>query len=262
MKRIVIDIGHGRNTFPPSKGVYLTENGLSAVPTGKVFEEHDFNARLGVLAREKLKAYDVEVLFTQEPNADDVPLHERIRRVNAWHKEKPIDLLISIHANAHYIGSPARGYESYYWQGDEQGKHFCRLWHSHMKSTGMVDRGIKISSNYKNSWYIIRKSPCTAVLLEHFFYTNYEELIKFTKADWVKVLADNLVDSIANYFGLKRVAEEKDTLTVVINGVEKEMDFIVKDNRNFVSIREIAESLGGIVEWDNVNKKVMIMKGA
>ena len=260
MKRIVLDIGHGQNTFPPSKGVYFDGESLTGRPTSKWFEEYDFNSKVAILAREKLKEYDIEVLFTQQPSADDVPLNARINMANKWHKEQAINLLVSIHANAHYPGSSAKGYESYYWQGDEAGEKFCGLWHRCMKNTGMVDRGIKVSSNLKNAWYIIRKSPCTAVLLEHFFYTNYAELIKFTKPEWIEVLADNLVNAIIEYFKLSRNEEKKNTLTVNINGIEKEMDFIAKDNRNFVSIREIAESLGAAVKWDNVNKKVLISK--
>lgn len=212
MKRIVIDIGHGRNTFPPSKGVYLTENGLSAVQTDRAFEEHDFNARIGVLAREKLKAYDIEVLFTQEPNADDVPLTKRIEKVNAWHKEKPIDLLISIHANAHYVNSPAGGFESYHWVKDEVSKAFCMRWNQLMAQTGMTNRGVKVSSQYKNSWYIVRKSPCPAVLLEHFFYTNYGELLKFSSEEWVEKQADILAQTIAFRLNL-RTKENKDKVS-------------------------------------------------
>ena len=97
-------------------------------------------------------------------------------------------------------------------------------------------------------------------MFEHFFYINYAELIIFSKPEWIEVLADNLVNAIIEYFKLSRNEKKKNTLTVNINGIEKEMDFIVKDNRNFVSIREIAESLGAAVEWDNVNKKVLISK--
>lgn len=203
MKRIVIDIGHGQNTFPPSKGVYLTENGLSAVPTDKVFEEHDFNSKLVVLTRGKLQGYNIEVLFTQEPFADEVPLANRVQKVNAWHKEKSIDLLISIHANAHYVNSPANGYESYYWQGDEFGKAFCKEWDMLMSETGMNSRGVKVSSQYRNSWYIVRKSPCPAVLLEHFFYTNYRELMLYSEESRIDHMADILVKTIAKQLNFK-----------------------------------------------------------
>lgn len=230
MKRIVIDIGHGRNTFPPSKGVYLTENGLSDKPTNKVFEEHDFNAGLGVLAREKLKAYDVEVLFTQEPNADDVPLAKRIEKVNAWHKEKPIELLISIHANAHYVNSPAGGFESYHWVRDEVGKAFCMRWNQLMAQTGMTNRGVKVSSQYKNSWYIVRKSPCPAVLLEHFFYTNYAELVKFSSEEWIEKQADILAQTIAFRLNLRtKEKPKKENKDKVSDWAEKDWEKAVAD---------------------------------
>ncbi len=261
--RVVLDIGHGENTFPPSKGVYLSGHALSAT-NGVPFEEHSFNSRVGVLTREKLKNYDVEVLFTQGPNAPDVPLAERIRKVREWHSKEPIDLLVSIHANAHYVGSPANGFESFYWTGKEKGREFCRIWHSKMNAhTGLKDRGIKVSSPYGNNWYIVRNAPCTAVLLEHFFYTNYAELTKCREESAMNGFAEILASTIWEHLrlSLKETQPDKVRLSVVIDGEEREFEAVPINGRNFVSVRELAESLGYAVEWNPVTKKVIIMKG-
>lgn len=249
---IAIDIGHGEDTYPPSKGVVK--------PNGEVFEEHWFNSAVVVKATELLKDYDVEVILTQQPRATDLSLQTRVYTLNGLHKMKPINFLVSVHANAHYPGSNANGYESYYWYNDTQGKTFCNLWNKNMRSTGLRDRGVKVSSNYKNSWYIVKNTPCSAVLLEHFFYTNWEELEKCYTQEKIDEFAQILVDTLAITLKLEK-KKKSDKLPVRVLWQEIELDYIVKDNKNYVPIRDIAEALGYKVDWDNIDKKVLIMKG-
>lgn len=50
----------------------------------------------------------------------------------------------------------------------------------------------------------------------------------------------------------------KDKVKVQINGKIHYIDGFLKDGTNYCSIRQIAEALGKKVEWDNVNKIVVI----
>jgi len=77
-----IDIGHGENTYPPSKGV-------------SGFPEHEFNAAVGIELKKLLDHNNIPNFFTQQPNQLDTPLRQRSDLANT----KKAKLLVSIHAN-------------------------------------------------------------------------------------------------------------------------------------------------------------------
>ena len=67
MALIGLDIGHGSNTFPPSKGIYKN---------GKAYPEHSFNAKLGMTIKKLLEQNGHTVILGQQPNKTDVPYEQ------------------------------------------------------------------------------------------------------------------------------------------------------------------------------------------
>ena len=86
--KILIDPGHGRNT--PGK---CSSDGR--------FREYQYTREIAaaVVARLQALGHDAEVLV---PEFEDIPLSERVRRVNAWCRRLGKDnvVLVSVHVNA------------------------------------------------------------------------------------------------------------------------------------------------------------------
>ena len=84
----LIDPGHGRNT--PGK----------CSPDGR-FREYQYTREIAaaVVARLQALGHDAEVLV---PEFEDIPLSERVRRVNAWCRRLGKDhvVLVSVHVDA------------------------------------------------------------------------------------------------------------------------------------------------------------------
>ena len=86
--KILIDPGHGRNT--PGK---CSSDGR--------FREYQYTREIAaaVVARLQALGHDAEVLV---PEFEDIPLSERVRRVNAWCRRLGKDnvILVSVHVDA------------------------------------------------------------------------------------------------------------------------------------------------------------------
>ena len=66
-------------------------------------------------------------------------------------------------------------------------------------------------------------------------------------------------DSWKAWFDFKKtLSGEKDGIKLIFKGKEYIIDGVMKDDKNYVGIRELSELLGFEVDWDNVNKVVII----
>ena len=176
--KILIDNGHGLNT--PGK----------RSPDGK-FLEATYNREIAkrIVAELQNKGYDAELLVPEE---EDIPLKERVRRVNAACSASssclaptghPNVILISIHVNAAGNGSKwmnATGWSCYTSKGQtESDKLADCLYQAAIKNfpgkrirTDYSDN----DSDWEENFYILRKSNCAAVLTENFFMDNHSDL--------------------------------------------------------------------------------------
>lgn len=194
--RVVFDIGHGSDTWPPSKGVRL--------PDGSSFAEHDFNSAVAVRARELAEAQGFEVLFTQEPKKPAKSLSERCSWVNSEHIKSPILCLVSFHANAS-TNPNATGWGVFHWYNSTNGKKLAELWAkyaSRMLSIGAWGSGIWqcIPGTWSN-FDIVRKPVMPCILIEHFFFTNFNELKKCNTPDFINKAAEVVVRALCEYAG-------------------------------------------------------------
>lgn len=204
--RALFDIGHGSDTFPPSKGIYL--------PGGGKFEEHDFNSAVGLAAKKLAEHNDIEVIFSQEPYQKDVPLTTRGTDINNEHRRKHFDALISFHAN--YSGDPkASGYGVFHWHSSKNGKKLATIWDKYAKEILPIGPwGSGIWQSKLNDWtnfYILRETLPPAILIEHFFFSNLEELKKCNSAEFIEKAAEVTVKTLCEYGGkvFKSIGEEE-----------------------------------------------------
>ena len=201
--RVVFDIGHGSDTWPPAKGVKL--------PDGTEFAEHDFNSAVAIKARKLAEAQGFEVLFTQQPYAPEVKLGARCEWVNNEHKKKPILCLVSFHANAS-DNPKASGWGVFHWHNSINGKKLAELWAKYAKEFLPIPKwGTGVWQCIPGTWSnfdIVRKPAMPCILIEHFFFTNYNELAKCNTPEFIALAAKVTVKALCDYVGIAYKADD------------------------------------------------------
>ena len=189
MKKILIDAGHGIDT----KG--------KRSPDGKLLEwkwNMDTANRVAVLLKEM--GYDVELI---KPEQTDIPLVERVRRVNKYGKDS---LLVSIHINALGTGQEwmkARGWSIWTTEGATESDTIAKcIWSEAVKMWGkervrgdMSDGDV----DYESNFYILRKTVCPAVLVENFFMDNEKDCAYLLDSQSNKECAEVIAKGLDRY---------------------------------------------------------------
>lgn len=192
--KVLIDNGHGE--FTPGK----------RSPDGE-FCEWLFNREIShsIVAALNASGITAELLV---PETEDIPLKERVSRVNAacaLHGRQNV-ILISIHVNAAGNGSKwlnARGWSCYTSKGrtkaDELATCICnealKNFAGHHSRTDWSDGDADIEEDF----YILKKTRCPAVLTENFFMDNREDLAYITSGEGKRAIIRTHVDGIISF---------------------------------------------------------------
>ena len=195
--RVVFDIGHGSDTWPPAKGVNL--------PGGGSFAEHDFNSAVAMAAKMLAEKQGFEVLLSQEPCKPNVVLGSRTAWVNSQHSKNPIDCLVSFHANAS-DNKKASGWGVFHWHSSANGKRLAELWAKYAAQLLPIPQwGTGVWECKPDSWAnfdIVRKPVMPCILIEHFFFTNIGELQKCNTPEFIALAAEVAVRALCDYVGV------------------------------------------------------------
>lgn len=191
---IILDNGHGYNT--PGKC-------SPTLPDGRKFYEWKFNRnvvnRIVELCHNEGIRYMVLV-----PENKDIPLNERVRRVNAIKEDS---FLISIHVNASTLGDKwgnANGWSVYTSKGKTKSDEYATIFFEEAKKE--FDNEFKLRSDmvdgdedWEENFQIIKSSSCPAILTENLFMDNKEEC-EF-------LLTDEAIERIAqlHFKAIKRI---------------------------------------------------------
>lgn len=185
--RVVFDIGHGANTV--GKGV------------GN-FREHDFNSSVAIKAKALAEQRGFEILFTQEPQSNDIHINTRANWVNEQHKTKPILCLLSFHANAS-SSKDATGWTVFHWHNSANGKRLADLWAKHVAPLKPWGKGIwESKTGMWTNFVMVRVPVMPCLLIEHFFFTNPNDLAKYNTPEMINFYAEVAVKVICEYAGV------------------------------------------------------------
>ena len=192
--KILIDNGHGHNT--PGK----------RSPDG-TFLEATYNREIAkrIVAELQNKGYDAELLVPEE---EDIPLKERVRRVNAHCQSlgKSNVILISIHVNAAGDGTKwmnATGWSCYTCKGQTESDRLATcLYDAAIKN--FPDRRIRKDysdgdPDWEENFYILRHSLCPAVLTENFFMDSHSDLEYLQSKDGKQAVVDTHAEGIMEW---------------------------------------------------------------
>jgi len=212
------DIGHGRNTYPPSKGV-------PGLP------EFEFNSAVGQetkrLLSGKLSTYEAQPF-----NGNDVPLGTRTNLYNArWRKDKTA-IGISSHANAGT--KDARGIGVFYWHSSPEAKKLAEIIIDEYKKE-FPDRnkypiwGNGLFPSVPGTWtdlHMCRETAGVFVLVEWEFMTNAESLKLLKSADYRKRCARVKAKSACRWYGIKFDEQPESQPTTQVKGPTKRVNVV------------------------------------
>lgn len=190
----LIDNGHGRNTAGKRS------------PDGR-FLEYDYNRLIAraVTLHLQYRGYDARLLV---PEAEDVPLRERVRRVNAYCKEygKENVCMVSIHVNA--AGNGDRWYNATGWccytsRGQTAGDLLADCLYfaaeRHLKGHRIRKDYTDGDPDLEADFFLLKHTACASVLSENGFMDS-EVSLRYLESDEGKVAICNLhVEGICNY---------------------------------------------------------------
>ena len=192
---IILDNGHGINT--PGK----------RSPDGKFLEyrwARDFVEKLN--ARLKSEGFQTFILVPEE---SDVSLSNRVLRANTVYKNfKRVSpdweiLLISVHVDAAPTNtwSSARGLTTHVCEGaSKKSRLFAQLVQTLAKDDGLCgNRWLPSEMYFKNNYYILKNSNCPAILVEHGFMTNKEDIALLESAEGCEKLIQVYLDALKSY---------------------------------------------------------------
>ena len=200
--RILIDNGHGNDTA--GKRSPWCANGVQPAIE---FYEYKWNREIAKPIVEELKrrGYNADLLVTEE---NDISLEERVRRANAECSNYGAAsvILVSVHANAAGNGKEwmtGRGWSAYTSRGRTKSDELAEfLYREAAKNfTGMklrVDNSDG-DSDQEADFYILKRTYCTAVLTENFFYDNVDDVQYILSDEGRKAVIKTHVDGIINY---------------------------------------------------------------
>lgn len=200
--KILIDNGHG----------ILTKGKRS--PDGKLLE-YAYTRELArqIVSILQYRGYDSELLV---PEDDDIPLSERVRRVNEiclTYKPScpaptghPDVILISLHINAAGDGTKwmnATGWSCYTCKGQTESDRLATcLYEAAIKN--VPDRRIRKDysdgdPDWEENFYILRHSLCPAVLTENFFMDSLYDRDFLLNEAGKQAIVDTHIEGIIKY---------------------------------------------------------------
>ena len=199
MKNLVVllDAGHGKDTpgkCAPDKSLY----------------EWQWNREIVALLCERLYGLENIQTVILVPEEHDVPLKERVRRVNTIYHDAKIAgkevLLISIHINAagHGAWNKASGWSVWVSNNaSEKSKQFAQISYREAISLGLQGNRVAPKENYWSSnFYILKNTPCPAILTENMFQDNHDDVAFLKSEEGKEKIVELHVSAIKKYLEL------------------------------------------------------------
>lgn len=184
-KKVVLDPGHG------------VETAGKRSPDGK-YLEHEFNLDMARRLKEQLERHGVEVTLTRS-DEHDVELADRVKLSN----DIAPDLFVSLHSNASGESgwTDPDGYGIYTSSaGDTAGRNIA----ARAILARAEEAGLKLWDDglFHERHYVLRNTVAPAVLIEHGFHTNINE-VQLLKTDVYRdLLARVDAKGILDYLGI------------------------------------------------------------
>ena len=188
MKKVCLDPGHG------------VETAGKRSPDG-TYRECEFTLDMAGRIKAILERHGVAVTLTRS-TGNDVSLANRVKIANAI---PGLDLFVSLHSNAAGSGAAwmsARGYGIYTSaEGDTAGRNIAAnkiLARAKEAGVGLWGGGL----HHNASLYVLKHTTAPAVLIEHLFHDNREDVALLKDSAYRDKLAQADAKGILDYLGI------------------------------------------------------------
>lgn len=185
---ILVDAGHG-GSDPGMIGV----GGL---------EEKGINLSISLLLRDTLEKSGYSVIMTREEDkglydssAANKKAQDMQRRIAIIREHAPV-LSVSIHQNS-YQDAGVHGPQVFYYESSVEGKKLAEAVQSSLNNQLEVDRPREVKGN--TSYYLLKRSSGTLVIVECGFLTNPEEAQKLQTKEYQEKVAAAVSEGIRTY---------------------------------------------------------------
>lgn len=199
MAILLNDIGHGRNTWPPSKGISAS----GGVPG---MAEHSFNAAVGAEVK-RLLSGKLRTFEAQPPNGLDVSLTKRTTAYNAQYYADRTAIGMSHHAN-YSTNKKVRGFGVFYWHTSATAKKLAQRVLAEYKKEfpDMPIWGNGLFASRVGDWTnfaMLRDTAAPFVLIEWEFFSNDDARKDLLSTDYRKRCAKVAARAAAGWYGIK-----------------------------------------------------------
>ena len=197
--KILIDNGHGLNTRGKRSP---DEKFIEAIYTRQLARR--------IVADLQDRGYDA-VLLT--PEDDDIPLSERVKRVNAYCKAlgNRNVILVSIHVNAAGNGSKwlnATGWSVYTCKGQTESDRLadclCEAAIKHFPGRRIRTDFSDSDPDWEENFSLLSDTLCPAVLTENFFMDSQSDLEYLLSRAGKQAIIDTHVEGITEYLHFRQ----------------------------------------------------------
>ena len=185
---ILVDAGHG-GSDPGMIGM----GGL---------EEKGINLSISLFLRDRLEKSGYSVIMTREEDkglydssAANKKAQDMQRRIAMIREHMPV-LSVSIHQNS-YHDAGVHGPQVFYYESSVEGKKLAEAVQSSLNDLLEVDRPRKVKGN--TSYYLLKRSSGTLVIVECGFLTNPEEAQKLQTKEYQEKVAAAVSEGIRTY---------------------------------------------------------------
>lgn len=193
-RRILIDPGHG-------------EGDPGMIGIGNL-EEKGINLSVACILRKELEGRGYSVIMTRDTDkglydasANNKKAQDMQRRV-AMISENAPDLSVSIHQNS-YQDPAVHGPQVFYYESSAEGKKLATDIQDSLNKGLNVDRPREIKGN--TSYYLLKRSAGTLVIVECGFLTNPEEAEKLQTEEYQQKVAKAIADGIDTYLNGRKI---------------------------------------------------------
>lgn len=199
------------------KTVVVIDPGHGGIDPGKVGAggsyEKDINLSIAKYLKEQLQKEKIEVIMTRETDEglyqeSDVNKKRADMRARMDIMNRPeVDMIVSIHQNS-FSAQSSKGAQVFYQASSETGKMLAEKLQEVLISE--VDQENRRQPKANNSYYILKKSEKTAVIVECGFLSNPQEEKLLLQEDYQKKIAKAVKKGILEYLAQSGKEKESD----------------------------------------------------
>jgi N-acetylmuramoyl-L-alanine amidase len=188
---IVVDAGHGGND--PGK---VADDGTL---------EKNLNLAVSQKLVEKLTAVGFKVVVTRdsdtslaESGVKNEKRSDMANRLDIFNADD-VSCLVSIHHNS-FTDSSVKGAQVFYHSNSETGKVLADMVQTRLIAD--VDQTNKRQAKNNDSYYILKNSSCTGIIVECGFMSNPDELAILCNSDYQDKIATAVCAGICEYYNI------------------------------------------------------------